>query len=106
MAGLSELARLLASNPQSGSPLQNSLAPQRTILGALSPTIAPTEAPQVFPCFECYLDSAIEWRWRYRASNYKTIADSGEGYKNYEDMLHAIGLMRGCMNASIYVKRD
>ena len=43
--------------------------------------------------FETYVDSRIEWRWRLKADNGKIIADSGEGYKNYTDCLHAINFI-------------
>lgn len=32
--------------------------------------------------FELYRDERGEGRWRFRASNNKTIADSGVGYTN------------------------
>lgn len=31
--------------------------------------------------FQIYKDANAEWRWRLKAANGKTIADSGEGYK-------------------------
>ena len=30
--------------------------------------------------FEVYKDSAGQWRWRAKAANRKTVADSAEGY--------------------------
>ncbi|CAG9934096.1 YegP family protein [Candidatus Nitrotoga arctica] len=36
----------------------------------------------------------IEWRWRLKGDNYKTVA-SGESYKNKDDCLHAINLLMG-----------
>ncbi|WP_080351531.1 YegP family protein [Haemophilus influenzae] len=53
--------------------------------------------------FETYVDSRIEWRWRLKADNGKIIADSGEGYKNYTDCLHAIDLVKST-NQSTQVK--
>jgi len=44
------------------------------------------------PKFEVYQDKAGKWRWRFRASNSKIIADSGEGYKDKNDCLHGIDL--------------
>lgn len=44
--------------------------------------------------FETYLDNRNEWCWRLKASNGKTIADSGEGYKQYFDCLHGIDLVQ------------
>lgn len=46
------------------------------------------------PQFEVYTDKAGEWRWRFRASNSKIIADSGEGYKEKSDCLHGIDLVK------------
>jgi uncharacterized protein YegP (UPF0339 family) len=40
--------------------------------------------------FELYKDQKHEWRWRLKADNGKTVADSGEGYKNKEDATHEI----------------
>lgn len=33
-----------------------------------------------------YQDETGEWRWKLVAHNGNTMADSGEGYKNYDDM--------------------
>ena len=41
-----------------------------------------------------YKDNRGEWRWYLQANNGKTIADSGEGYVNQADCLHAIDLVR------------
>lgn len=35
-----------------------------------------------------------QWRWRLRARNGRTIADSGESYSNRSDCLRAIELIR------------
>ena len=37
----------------------------------------------------------LQWRWRLKADNYKTIADSGEGYDNKKDCEHGIDLVKG-----------
>jgi uncharacterized protein YegP (UPF0339 family) len=42
-----------------------------------------------------YKDTAGYWRWRYVASNGRTIADSGEGYYNRADALNGINIMKG-----------
>jgi len=42
-----------------------------------------------------YRDTAGYWRWRYIASNGRTIADSGEGYFNKADALAGITIMKG-----------
>lgn len=46
------------------------------------------------PRFIVYKDTAEEWRWRFRASNNKIVADSGEGYVNKQDCLHGIELIK------------
>jgi uncharacterized protein YegP (UPF0339 family) len=46
------------------------------------------------PKFEVYQDKKGEWRWKFRASNSKIIADSGEGYKDKKDCLHGIDLFK------------
>lgn len=43
--------------------------------------------------FQIYKDTLKQWRWRLRASNGKTIADSGESYWNKDDCLHGINLV-------------
>ena len=46
------------------------------------------------PWFKAYLDVKGEWRWTFYASNGKKVADSAEGYKNRQDCLHGIMLMK------------
>ena len=46
------------------------------------------------PQFEVYKDQAGEWRWKLRASNARVIADSSEGYKNKQDCVHGLGLVK------------
>jgi uncharacterized protein len=53
--------------------------------------------------FELYQDAAKEWRWRLRAANHRIIADSGEGYQNRADCLHAIDLIKnGAAEAKVW----
>lgn len=40
-----------------------------------------------------YLDVNAQWRWYLEAGNNRKIANSGEGYHNEQDCLHAIGLV-------------
>lgn len=44
--------------------------------------------------FEIYQDKAGEFRWRLKAANGETIADSGEGYKEKRDCKNGLGLVR------------
>ena len=39
-----------------------------------------------------YLDQASQWRWTLYAANHRKIANSGEGYFNKTDCLHALDL--------------
>jgi len=48
-----------------------------------------------------YRDVQGQWRWRYVASNGRTIADSGEGYFNRADALSGIGLMKASYNSPV-----
>lgn len=36
-----------------------------------------------------------DWRWRLKAPNNRTIANSGEGYSNRKDCIAAIDLVKG-----------
>ena len=38
--------------------------------------------------FEFYKDNSNEWRWRNKASNWKIIGASTEGYKNKTDCIN------------------
>ena len=49
----------------------------------------------VAPYFYVYKDKLSQWRWRFTASNGRTIADGGEGYVNLSDCLHGIDLVKG-----------
>ena len=40
--------------------------------------------------FQMEKDKAGEWRWRFVAPNNKLMADSGEGYVNYDDCLSEV----------------
>ena len=48
-----------------------------------------------------YRDRSGQWRWRYVASNGRTISDSGEAYLNKQDCLHGISLMKTSSNAPV-----
>jgi uncharacterized protein len=44
--------------------------------------------------FEVYKDAKGEFRWRLKATNGQSIANSGEGYKAKADCTHAIDLIK------------
>lgn len=50
-----------------------------------------------------YKDARGEFRWRLVAANGKTIADSGEGYKNSTDCDHAVALVKSTNAETPYV---
>ena len=51
--------------------------------------------------FRVYEDAASEWRWRLVAGNERIIADSGEGYRDKQDCLHAIELVKDSKDARV-----
>ena len=63
-------------------------------------------ASRPYPSFLIYVDQAGEFRWKLQASNYKTIADSREGYNNLADCEHAIGLVKQASGYAIWETKD
>jgi uncharacterized protein len=49
-----------------------------------------------------YRDLQGFWRWRLRAANNRTIADSGESYHNKQDCHSAIQLVKGSSATPVY----
>lgn len=49
-----------------------------------------------------YKDQAHQWRWTLFATNNRRIANSGEGYHNKNDCLHAINLVKGTSQTPVY----
>jgi uncharacterized protein YegP (UPF0339 family) len=52
--------------------------------------------------YRLYKDTAGQWRWRYTASNGRTIADSAEGYYNKADAMNGIGIMKASYNSPVH----
>ena len=48
-----------------------------------------------------YQDALRHWRWYLKAANGRKIADSGEGYYNEDDCIHAINLVASSTGAPI-----
>lgn len=48
-----------------------------------------------------YKDRSNQYRWRYVASNGRTIADSGEGYHNKADCERGIAIMKQSANDKV-----
>jgi len=51
--------------------------------------------------YQVYRDAHGQWRWRLIAGNHRIIANSGEGYFNKSDCLHAIDLVAGSSGTPI-----
>jgi len=49
-----------------------------------------------------YMDVQGQWRWHLLAANNRKIANSGEGYFNKQDCLHAVQLVKGSAFAPVY----
>ena len=52
--------------------------------------------------FWIYRDTVGQWRWYLSAANNKKIANSGEGYWNYQDCVGAIQLVQGSHSSPVY----
>jgi uncharacterized protein YegP (UPF0339 family) len=48
-----------------------------------------------YPSYWLYRDAAGQWRWRFDASNGRTIAVSSESYLRKADCQRGIDLLRG-----------
>lgn len=51
--------------------------------------------------FHVYKDDAGEWRWHLKAANGRIVADSGEGYRDRGDCIHAIEVVRSLYKAPV-----
>lgn len=51
--------------------------------------------------YKVYSDLNRQYRWRLIAANGRIIANSGEGYYNLQDCIHAINLVAGSTGAPI-----
>ncbi|MES2584749.1 MAG: DUF1508 domain-containing protein [Pseudomonadota bacterium] len=49
-----------------------------------------------------YKDQLGQWRWYLLAANNRKIANSGEGYQNKQDCLHAISLVSTSGNCQVH----
>lgn len=55
---------------------------------------------------QVYLDSAQEWRWRFKAANHKVLADSSEGYQNESDLFTALEQVMGGYYQTVGISDD
>ena len=51
--------------------------------------------------FHVYRDTSFQYRWRLIAPNNRIGANSGEGYHNKQDCLHAIDLVASTNGAPV-----
>ncbi len=51
--------------------------------------------------FYIYVDTNRQYRWRLTAANNRIIANSGEGYYNETDCIHAINLVKGSASSPV-----
>ncbi|MEY2563404.1 MAG: uncharacterized protein QOH88_1597 [Verrucomicrobiota bacterium] len=51
-------------------------------------------------------DTSSEWRWRFVATNSKTIAVSSESYHNLSDCEHSISLVKTEGNRAVVIGDD
>lgn len=51
--------------------------------------------------FHVFKDTAGEWRWHLKATNGRVVADSGEGYRDRGDCIHAIEIVRSLYKAPV-----
>jgi uncharacterized protein YegP (UPF0339 family) len=62
------------------------------------------EKGPVSATYQVYKDASGEWRWKLLAANHQIIADSGEGYRDKQDCLHAIALVKDSKDAPVREK--
>jgi uncharacterized protein YegP (UPF0339 family) len=51
--------------------------------------------------FHVYKDNAGEWRWHLKAANGRVVANSGEGYRDRGNCIHAIEIVRSLYKAPV-----
>jgi uncharacterized protein YegP (UPF0339 family) len=59
-------------------------------------------ADRPYPSFLMYRDARKEWRWRYEASNGRTIFESSESYVAKEDCRRGIALAQSSANVPVW----
>jgi uncharacterized protein len=59
-----------------------------------------------YPSYWMYKDNQGLWRWKYDASNYKTISVSSESYHNRKDCERSIEIMKQSSNSAVWLPTD
>ncbi|TBY04517.1 YegP family protein [Rhizobium laguerreae] len=61
---------------------------------------------RTYPSYWMYKDARNEWRWKYDASNAKTIAVSSEGYVKRADCERSIEIMKASNGSLVWLPSD
>jgi uncharacterized protein len=103
---LKELAEMAARHGTDEAHIEGDLAKARADLefyegqmGHFADALG--DHPAARRVFRVYQDSAGEWRWRLVAGNEQVVADSGEGYRDKQDCLHGIELVKDSKDARV-----
>lgn len=56
--------------------------------------------------YEVYQSADGQWRWRLRAANHEKIADCCESYKDRDDALHGLNLVKQSADAPVRDAND
>jgi uncharacterized protein len=68
------------------------LARRRPLYASVTATVKPW--CHAYMKYQIYQDERQQWRWRYVASNGRTIAISSQAYANKNDCLKSIAIMK------------
>lgn len=103
---VAELTEMAARHGTDGEHLEDDLSKARADLEFYESRIGHCAAvlgdhPAERRVFRVYEDAAGEWRWRLVAGNERIIAESGEGYRDRQDCLHGIGLVKDSKDARV-----
>ena len=101
-----ELTDMAARHGTDGATIEDDLAKARADLefyegqmGHIADSLG--DHPSARRVFQVYSDAAGEWRWRLVAGNDQIIATSGEGYRNRQDCLHGIEMVKDSQDAKV-----
>ena len=101
-----ELTEMAERHGTDGATVEDDLAKARADLEFYEHQIgecahALGDHPSARRVFQVYADAAGEWRWRLVAGNDQVIATSGEGYRDKQDCLHGIELVKDSKDARV-----
>ena len=101
-----ELTDMAARHETDGAQIEDDLAKAKADLefyegqmGHLADALG--DHPAARRVFQVYEDAGGEWRWRLVAGNERVIAASGEGYRDRQDCLHGIEMVKDSQDAKV-----